>query len=97
IQYRNAIYATTIVYSVWERTTLDENIAAILSRVGECWVPCEENKLLLERHGIERVTVVPHPWEPESNLAKLIRRKPITRKKFYSIGLWQPRKHYHET
>jgi hypothetical protein len=84
---------------VWERSVIHDSIASILRRVGECWVPCEENKGLLQRHGIERVVVVPHPWDPKSDMAKLTARPPgvPSFKKFYAIGLWQPRKQFHET
>ena len=97
IAIRQRLYDTTIVYSVWERSTISEPVAAILRRVGECWVPCSDNKHLLEKHGVERVTVVPHPYDEASELTKLTRRAPMAKKAFYSIGLWQPRKHYHET
>ncbi len=104
---RSAIYRTTILYSVWERTTLDRNIASVMARMGECWVPCRQNQRLLREHGIERVEVIPHPFDPKSDMAKLTGRhigadrasgppRAIT-KRFYAIGLWQPRKHFHET
>lgn len=93
---REHLYRTTIVYSVWERTTISDNIAAILRRVGENWVPCGLNAELLRAHGVERVTVVPHPWEASSDLAKLSVRQASGRRKFYAIGLWQPRKGFHE-
>jgi hypothetical protein len=96
MELREMLYRTTVVYSVWERTTIDDAVAAILRRVGECWVPCEQNKRLLEHHGIERVTVVPHPWEKTSPLARLIERAPHRVPLFYAIGLWQPRKGFHE-
>lgn len=95
------ILKTTIVYSVWERTEIDPRIARFLSRVGECWVPCEQNKELLQRSGVENVVVVPHPiakdaplplpgiWAPLSGMVLASRR-------YYSIGAWQPRKGYHE-
>lgn len=95
--FRERLYKTTIVYSVWERDRIDEAIAVLLRRVGECWVPCQENAALLRRHGVERVTVVPHPWEETSDIAKLVRRRPVATKRFYAIGAWQPRKHFHET
>jgi glycosyltransferase involved in cell wall biosynthesis len=91
-----ALYKHTIVYSVWERTTIEPNIAGILRRVGECWVPSRHNAALLRKHGIERVTVVPHPWEESSPLARGTERKPLQQKRFYAIGIWQPRKGFHE-
>ena len=94
---RAHLYRTTIIYSVWERTSIGSDIAAVLRRVGECWVPCKENQRLLEAHGVSRVTVVPHPWDEQADIAKLTRREAKDRvKRFYAIGLWQPRKHFHE-
>lgn len=90
------LYKRTIVYSVWERTTIDPNIAGILRRCGECWVPSEHNAKLLREHGIERVTVVPHPWEAASPLGRGIERAPLSTRRFYAIGIWQPRKGFHE-
>lgn len=98
IALRDAIYANTIVYSVWERDRIDPKIVRQLSRVGQCWVPCEQNRNALARSGVpaERVFVVPHPYEPEAALCKLVRRKPKPGKRFYSIGRWEPRKGYAE-
>ena len=92
-----ALYRQTIVYSVWERTTIEPTVAAILRRVGECWVPSTHNAELLREHGIERVTVIPHPWEGSSRLATATGAAGASReKRFYAIGLWQPRKGFHE-
>lgn len=89
-------FSTTVVYSVWERTTIDHEVARLLAAVAECWVPCEQNKRLLERHGVSRVVVVPHPYPPDSQLVKLTRRRPYEESRFYAIGTWQPRKGFHE-
>lgn len=90
------LYSSTVVYSVWERSAIDPKIVSILKRVAECWVPCHQNAELLREHGIERVTIVPHPWEPTSPIAALAGRAPSPERRFYSIGLWQPRKGMHE-
>ena len=90
------IFRSTIVYSVWERTTIDPKIAVLLRRVAECWVPCWMNLALLRKHGVERVCVVPHPYDPESPVAALAERRARAERRFYSIGLWQPRKGFHE-
>jgi glycosyltransferase involved in cell wall biosynthesis len=94
---RDAIYANTIVYSVWERDRVDTKVARQLSRVGQCWVPCEQNRQMLIASGVPatRVHVVPHPYEPTAMLCKLTRRKLTPApKSFYSIGRWEPRKGY---
>jgi len=90
------LYRSTVIYSVWERTTIDPAIVAILKRVAECWVPSEHNRALLRAHGITRVTVVPHPYEDTNPILRLTERAPIPERRFYAIGIWQPRKAYHE-
>lgn len=99
ILMRKHHYDNTIVYSVWERDRVDPAIALTLSRVAECWVPCEENRQMLIRSGVpeEKIVVVPHPYDPESPVLKLRRRIPQAEwKRFYSIGRWEPRKGYAE-
>lgn len=97
ILMRDSIYENTIVYSVWERDSLDPGIAASLARVKQCWVPCEQNRQLLVGAGVpaDRVHVVPHPYEPDS-IEQLCNRRPAGIhsgwKRFYSIGRWEPRK-----
>lgn len=96
---RKHIYGSTIVYSVWERDRVDPAIAAELSRVAECWVPCQDNREMLIRSGVpqEKVRVIPHPYDPESPILKLRHRRADPEwKKFYSIGRWEPRKAYAE-
>ena len=93
IAMRDGIYGNTIVYSVWERDTIDPGIAASLARVKQCWVPCEQNRQLLVGAGVpaERVHVVPHPYE-RSSIELLCNRRPPKMhkgwKRFYSIGRW---------
>lgn len=94
---RDGIYDNTIVYSVWERSTIDPGIAQLLARVKQCWVPCEQNRQLLVQAGVPRgrVHVVPHPYE-EGSIERLCHRRPGSYhkgwKRFYSIGRWEPRK-----
>lgn len=99
-----AILANTVVFSVWERDRVDEAIVSNLNRCGQLWVPCQQNKEMLIQSGVRewKVKVVPHPFDPDSDMAKLVRRKPEFKpagsatKRFYSIGHWQPRKGFHE-
>ncbi len=104
------LFRGTILYSVWERTKIDKALARMMARLGECWVPCEQNAEMLRAAGVERVVVVPHPVPEDSPLlafADDLTRdwgrqippvpglKPAGRR-FYTIGAWQPRKGYHE-
>lgn len=91
-------YAATIVYSVWERNYIQEEIVTHLASVGECWVPCEHNRQLLLKAGVERVRVVPHPYDFNEDVCKAAQRRPHPQdvRRFYAIGAWQPRKGFHE-
>jgi glycosyltransferase involved in cell wall biosynthesis len=96
-ELRRKIFASTIVYSVWERDRVDPGIVKTLSRVAECWVPCWANAHMLAASGVpeEKIFVVPHPFDPADPILKLQRRKPDPGwMKFYSIGRWEPRKGY---
>lgn len=99
IVMRRHIYDSTIVYSVWERDRVDPGIARHLSRIAECWVPCEDNRKMLIRSGVpeEKVVVVPHPFDEADPILKLRLRRPTPeQRRFYSIGRWEPRKGYAE-
>lgn len=101
IKLRDAIYGSTIVYSVWERDRIDESIARVLARVGQCWVPCDQNARMLVASGVpaEKVHVVPHPYSDDDLIHVCTQRHPNAHngwKKFYSIGRWEPRKGFAE-
>lgn len=99
IVMRKHLYDSTIIYSVWERDRVDPGIARHLSRVAECWVPCQDNREMLIRSGVpaEKVVVVPHPFDPGDPMLKLRLRRAIPeQRRFYSIGRWEPRKGYAE-
>jgi glycosyltransferase involved in cell wall biosynthesis len=95
---RSAVYRSTIVYSVWERDRIDPGITRQLSSVAECWVPCEQNAELLRSAGVpeERVHVVPHPYDENDPICRLVQRSPAKHRepRFYAIGRWEPRKGY---
>lgn len=95
---RKAVYDSTITYTVWERDRVAPGIAALLGRCGQAWVPCSQNASALIRSGVpaEKVHVVPHPYERTDSICRLTERKPITSRRFYSIGRWEPRKGLHE-
>lgn len=95
VELRRRVASQTILYTVWERDRVEPAVAQLLSRVAECWVPCSDNAQMLKDSGVTcPIIVVPHPFDPASDLAKLVRRKPIEARRFYSIGAWQPRKGY---
>jgi len=82
-----------VISTVFERDRLGPDLVRGLQRVGQIWVACEQNKRILEEHGLERVRVVPIPYFEDDPLLHLRMR---TRKpgvpRFYHIGKWEPRK-----
>lgn len=98
VELRDAIYGTTIAFTVWERDRIDRPVARQLSRCAQAWVPCVHNRHMLIENGVpqEQVFVVPHPFDPNADICKLVRRTARIDRRFYSIsGAWQPRKGYH--
>jgi glycosyltransferase involved in cell wall biosynthesis len=97
---RESLMRANILFTVWERDRIPDEIARVLSRVGGCWVPCTQNAEALAEAGVrsERLHLVPHPFDPASRLAQEgPGRAPVAGKHFLSIGLWQPRKALHES
>jgi glycosyltransferase involved in cell wall biosynthesis len=92
----------TVLYTVWERDRISDDVARVMQSVGECWVPCQQNAEMLRSCGVSNVFVVPHPFDPSDPLEKMRRRIPSYRpqggdtRRFYTIGAWQPRKAQHE-
>lgn len=88
----------TVLYTVWERDRISPAIARVMNAVAECWVPCKQNADMLRASGVREVHVVPHPYDPQEDMAKLVGRSGRYRppggasKRFYTIGSWQPRK-----
>jgi len=78
LELRDKLYGNAIVYSVWERDRIDPAIAKHLARVKQCWVPCQQNALMLIKSGVpaERVHVVPHPYDEDGSFAVHRRRVP---------------------
>jgi len=89
---RKAIYSGTVFFSVWERDRIDGAMVRELNRMGDNWVPCEQNAEMLRSCGVKNVAVIPHPFDPKNPLCKLTLRKKGSTRRFYNIGRWEPRK-----
>lgn len=99
VRLRRAVCENTILYTVWERDRIDEDVVNELNRAAQLWVPCMQNSLMLADSGVtaSKIHVVPHPYREDDELNKLLRRQPQTDwRLFYSIGRWEPRKGYAE-
>jgi glycosyltransferase involved in cell wall biosynthesis len=96
------VYASTIVYTSWERTTVHPEMVEVLNRCGQVWVPCKQNSEAFVSSGVdpEKMHVVPCPYDPATSLVCQIpaprgREDVPAGKRFYAIGKWEPRKNYH--
>lgn len=87
-----------VLFTVWERDSVSVQMADVLKKFGQHWVPCERNAFILREAGIGNVHVVPHPFDPASPLPLLGARKedPKGDVLFYTIAKWEPRKALHE-
>lgn len=86
------VYGSTVLYSVWERDWIPLGISKELKRIRDNWVPCEQNVSMLDACGVPNAYAMPHPYDPESPLIHLTRRRHMQSKRFYWIGRWEPRK-----
>lgn len=90
-----AVNARRVVYSVWERTSVDDATVRALNQVGQVWTACQANADMLRTSGVspEKIRVFPVSYFPDDPLLALRGR---TRKpgvpRFYHIGKWEPRK-----
>ncbi len=96
------VYARTIVYTSWERSTVAAELVELLSRCGQVWVPCLASHDAFLGAGLHtsKVRIMPCPYEPDRSLVcKLSSPRGSEAvpggKRFYAIGKWEPRKAYH--
>jgi glycosyltransferase involved in cell wall biosynthesis len=92
MEARKIVYGQTILYTVWERDRISDELVSTMSRIAENWVPCEQNAEMLRKAGVSNVQVIPHPFDPADDVCKLTRRRTSKEKRFYHIGRWEPRK-----
>jgi glycosyltransferase involved in cell wall biosynthesis len=94
------LLARTIAYLPWERSVLEPEYAAALSRFGQVWLQSRRHLEIFSRAGVprERLMWIPNVYDEQSGPALLGQSgKPIPRgKRFYHIGKWEPRKNQHK-
>ncbi len=97
----DAVYASTIVSTSWERDRVAPELIEELRKVGQLWVPCKANRDAFVTSGMppDKVRIVPYPYDPSTHLTTKIGmprgNELIPRGKlFYAIGKWEPRKNY---
>lgn len=96
---QEALLRRSIVYTSWERDRVGHAIVGSLNECAEVWVPCKQNADAFLDSGVQRVRVVPCPYDPNASGACQI---PYPRgnelvpdgRRFYAIGKWEPRKNH---
>ncbi len=91
-----AIHPFRVALTVWEREACSREVGSLLTRFGQCWVPCEANRRALLAGGVpaSKIHVVPHPYPPFPG-------RPTARSTndgvflFYNVAKWEPRKNQH--
>jgi glycosyltransferase involved in cell wall biosynthesis len=89
------VNARRVLYSVWERTSLDDVEARALNQFGQVWTACQANAEMLRVSGVSprKIHVFPIPYFPDDPLIQMrnrVRKPGVPR--FYHIGKWEPRK-----
>lgn len=98
---KNAVEAyrkSSILMLAFEGSRVKPDVAKVLGLFPEIWVPCQQNKRMLEDSGVtSRVVVVPHPYRDNDPMlsAPLSRRGHGQPVRFLSVGKWEPRKDQH--
>lgn len=95
----DSILSRSIVYTPWERTTVDPEVVKILNRVGQLWLQCSRNAKTFEDAGVsaDRIHLVPNAYDPSSPVAQIptTHPEPPSGRRYYNIGKWEPRKNQH--
>jgi glycosyltransferase involved in cell wall biosynthesis len=96
-EHLNQVYASTIIYTSWERSTVDPEIVGVLNRVGQVWVPCSTNARVFMDSGVNNVFVIPYPFDPNTcDIAAPRGKEDVPEgRRYYNIGKWEPRKNQH--
>lgn len=93
------IYRNTIVYTSWERDRIHKKYVEVLNRLGQVWVPCQDNLEAFVGSGVRRelLKIVPYPFDPKKCKIAAPRgsEQVPTDRRYYNIGKWEPRKNQH--
>jgi hypothetical protein len=100
-QQRN-LWASTILYTSWERDRVHKDYVKFMNTLGQVWVPCWANVDAFVESGVakEKVKYVPYAYHPDTAINSAPRAPEVwlsedAPRRFYSIGKWEPRKNQH--
>lgn len=100
-EQRKRLWASTILYTSWERDCVHKEYVEFMNQLGQVWVPCYANVDAFVESGVDRKKVkrVPYAYHPETAQAaprgREVQFSEDSPRRFYSIGKWEPRKNQH--
>lgn len=83
-------FAPRVLYTMFERTTVQPEITAATNMIEGVWVPCSANAEVMKRCGSVNTTYIPYPYFDDDPALKLA--PPSGSRTFLWIGRWEPRK-----
>jgi len=87
--------ASSVIYAAFEGDRIDRQTVGLLNMASEIWVPCLQNKKILEDCNVRKPVVwIPHPHNDDGIVgSKKAHGGPF---RFLHVGKWEPRKAQHE-
>jgi glycosyltransferase involved in cell wall biosynthesis len=97
--YADHVLRSAIVYTPWERDTVEPGLVGLLRRVGQIWLQCKRNVKVFEAAGLppEKLKLVPNAYDERGVVAAIPARYPTvpSGKRFLNVAKWEPRKGQH--
>jgi glycosyltransferase involved in cell wall biosynthesis len=101
-EQQKRLWASTILYTSWERDTVHKDYVEFFNKLGQVWVPCFANAQAMVDSGVSvgKVKVVPYAYHPDTAVNAAPRGREVqvsadAPRRFYTIGKWEPRKNQH--
>ena len=101
-EQQQSLWASTILYTSWERDRVHKDYVKFMNTLGQVWVPCWANFDAFVKSGVaqEKVKCVPYAYHPDTAINSAPRAPEVwlseeAPRRFYSIGKWEPRKNQH--
>ncbi|NIR29338.1 MAG: glycosyltransferase [Gammaproteobacteria bacterium] len=86
---------SVVVYTPWERSSVDPEVVRVLNKCGQVWLQCKRNRDVFVEAGVKESLIRLHPNAFErGTIADIpVWQKEVPRgRRYYNIGKWEPRK-----
>lgn len=101
-EQQERMWASTILYTSWERDRVHPDYVKFMNTLGQVWVPCVANAQTFLFSGVnkDKVKIVPYAYHPDTAINAAPRGPEVWQqdgapRRFYAIGKWEPRKNQH--